>query len=171
MKRKETHQIVAFCYGIFLALCMTYCTVSANSSWYWISEKRPYDILPWVVLGTLLVEITAVRVIAGCKPLWKTMLVIVFGNAVSFLFPWIFLMKVPIVGGMTWQEYVEYAPVYTVGVGFLFLTLVIELPLGYFLLRKNTTHRIRLLFVLIGSNLVTTVGTAAVERMICYGAW
>ena len=28
----------------------------ADSSWVWISEKRPFDILPWVALGTILIE-------------------------------------------------------------------------------------------------------------------
>ena len=28
----------------------------ADSSWVWISEKRPFDILPWVAMGTILIE-------------------------------------------------------------------------------------------------------------------
>ena len=28
----------------------------ADSSWVWISEKRPFDILPWVAVGTILIE-------------------------------------------------------------------------------------------------------------------
>ena len=39
---------------VFLLFAGFIFSVSANSSWAWISEKRPYDLLPFVALATLI---------------------------------------------------------------------------------------------------------------------
>ena len=31
-------------------------SASANSSWVWITQTRPYDVLPFVIVGTLVAE-------------------------------------------------------------------------------------------------------------------
>ena len=45
---------------------------SANSSWVWISETRPYDILPFVVIGTLLIETVAVNLVGKINNWYKS---------------------------------------------------------------------------------------------------
>ena len=41
---------------IAITLIIVPMRVYANSSWYWISEIRPFDVLPWVAIGTILIE-------------------------------------------------------------------------------------------------------------------
>ena len=42
-------------------------TAFANSSWVWISETRPYDVLPWVAIGTLIIETISLIVFSKIK--------------------------------------------------------------------------------------------------------
>ena len=62
---------------------------NANSSWRWISETRPWDILPYVVAITLLIEIASIVVIAKIKPIWKVSLSVVIANLLSFAAPYL----------------------------------------------------------------------------------
>jgi len=41
---------------LLLLICFLPITACANSSWVWIAETRPIDILPFVVVGTLVFE-------------------------------------------------------------------------------------------------------------------
>lgn len=78
--------------GVFLsaaALLLCGATASANSSWIWISETRPYDLLPWVVLVTLAVETVCVDRIPGVDRLPKTFCVVAAANIVSFAAPYL----------------------------------------------------------------------------------
>ena len=42
---------------ILILLWFSSITAFANSSWVWISETRPDDLLPFVIAGTLIIEI------------------------------------------------------------------------------------------------------------------
>jgi len=46
-------------------------TVYANSSWHWISKTRPFDILPIIIIVTLLIEIFAINIISGIHNIKK----------------------------------------------------------------------------------------------------
>ena len=46
--------------------------VFANSSWYWISEQRPWDILPWVAMATIFIEVLAIWLIPATGHFLKT---------------------------------------------------------------------------------------------------
>ena len=46
-----------------------------------------------------------------------------------------------------------------------------EMPIVYNILKKDTEQRKKLFLVIIGSNVLTTVLTAVVERTLCYGRW
>lgn len=48
----------------------------ADSSWYWISEKRPWDILPWVAIATILIETLAIWLIPKTKQFIKTIRIV-----------------------------------------------------------------------------------------------
>ena len=152
-------------------------TAYANSSWMWISKTRPYDLLPFVITGTLLIEILAVRFVAGIKRFIKIIPITVISNLVSFAVPYL-LMFVTVQmenstisdgSPYTLEDALEKLPFYTVCLTFLFMTLACELPIVYNVLKKETEHRKRLALVIIGSNLLTTVLTAVVERTLCYG--
>ena len=152
-------------------------TASANSSWVWISGTRPYDLLPFVIAGTLLIEIFAVRFVAGINNFKKIIPVTVLSNLVSFAAPYLLMFIIvqrensTISDGSpyTFEDALEKWPFYTVGLVFLFMTLACELPIVYNVLKKETEHRKRLALVIIGSNFLTTVLTAIVERTMCYG--
>lgn len=143
--------------------------VFANSSWVWISEKRPYDLLPFVIVGTLIVEILAVRYIPNIKKLPKVCGLVILGNLLSFAVP--YLLRVPSGVGYSFVENLDSFPSYTVNILFLIMTLAVEVPFLYKFLRKETEHQKRLLITLIAVNVLTTIGVAVTERIFCYGNW
>ena len=63
---KKYKLISAFIISLF-SLPLFNLTAFANSSWVWISETRPYDVLPWVAIGTLIIETISLIVFAKIK--------------------------------------------------------------------------------------------------------
>lgn len=174
MKNKKN--IICFS-AILTLLCLSSITAFANSSWVWISETRPDDLLPFVIAGTLIIEILAVRFVAGIKKLRKIIPVTIIANMVSFAMPY-FLVAVTVQmenetdGALfTLEDTLEKWPTYTVGLSFLIMTLACEMPIVYNILKKETDYHKKLAWVIIGSNLLTTVLTAIIERTLCYGRW
>ena len=165
---------------ILILLWFSSITAFANSSWVWISETRPDDLLPFVIAGTLIIEILAVRFLAGIKKLRKIIPVTVIANLVSFAMPY-FLVAVTVrmdnatvPAGETLytvEDTLEKWPTYTVGLSFLIMTLDCEIPIVYNALKKETENHKKLALVIAGSNILTTVLTAIVERTLCYGRW
>lgn len=155
-----------------LFLFMMPLTALANSSWYWISSTRPYDVLPFVIVITLAIEILAIHFIAKAKKIGKTICYVTFGNLVSFLAPYVFLYCQTVDEDIyTFSEVFEHTPGYIVGVVYLIMTIAIELPIVYFALKEDVEDRKKLLWCCIGANVVTTVITAVAERLICVGQW
>lgn len=144
--------------------------VFANSSWYWISEQRPWDILPWVAIATILIEVLAIWLIPKTKQFVKTTVIVVVANLVSFLLPYGVLAGGDAVHE-TFQDVLNAGPVYIVSVMFLIMTLAVELPVVYKVLKKHVQNKKLLLWTIIGTNTVTTIMVAIVERMITEGAW
>ena len=145
---------------------------SANSSWVWISETRPYDILPFVIIGTLLIETVAVNLVSKIGNWYKTFFVIFIGNIISFAVPYIgYSNSIYAEVGYTLSQIIDRGPYYTVGTAFLLLTLIVELPIVYFLLKKDADNKKKLALCIVLANIVTTVLVAVVERTLCYGRW
>ena len=146
---------------------------SANSSWVWISETRPYDILPFVIIGTLLIETVAVNLVSKIGNWYKTFFAVLVGNIISFAVPYIgYSNATPYSdAGYTLSQIINHGPYYTVGTAFLLLTLIIELPVVYFLLKKDADNKKKLALCIVLANIVTTVLVAIVERTLCYGRW
>ena len=174
MKNKKN--IICFS-AILTLLWFSSLTAFANSSWVWISETRPDDLLPFIIAVTLIIEILAVRFVAGIKKFRKIIPVTVIANLVSFAMPY-FLVAVTVQmenetdGALfTLEDTLEKWPTYTVGLSFLIMTLACEMPIVYTALKKDTEHHKKLALVIVGSNLLTTVLTAIVERTMCYGRW
>lgn len=152
---------------LFLSLCLT-TTAMANSSWVWISETRPWDVLPFVIAGTLLIETLAITLIPKVKKPSKVFAVVLLGNALSFAAPYLFYLLDPV---KPFAQTLESLPTYTVGFLFLLLTVAVEAPMDYFALQKDAANKRALLWTIIGSNAVTTGLTALAERTLCHGHW
>lgn len=71
----------------------------------------------------------------------------------------------------TYEKYLEHWPSYTVGVLFCVTTVLIELPIVYLSLRKEVAYSKKFLLTIVGSNIVTTLLVAIVERFFCVGNW
>ena len=168
MKSKRTTLGILF--FVFLTIPQV---ANANSSWIWISETRPYDLLPIVAIATILIEVNMIK--GQIKPGNRIRLVgyVVGANLVSFLFPYAvnYSHLVQVYWELSLREMFERTPAYTVGFWFLVMTIVIELPIVYFGLREKTDNKEKLRKIIIGTNIVTTIMVALVERMFCQGHW
>ena len=142
----------------------------ADSSWVWISEKRPFDILPWVALGTILIEWLSIWLIPKTGHALKVLGIVMIANAASFLLPYAFL-KADLSWYGTFEHILDSGPHYIVSGVFLLLTISIEMPIVYNALKKQVQDRKKLKVVIIISNIITTAGVAIVERLITEGHW
>lgn len=154
--------------GIVFALLFSV-TARANSSWRWISETRPHDVLPIVIAITLSFEVLAICFISKAKSLPKIILFVTIANIFSFLAPYLFLYITPSL--YTFEQTLEHTPFYIVGVVYLLITLIIEVPFVYLTLRSSANGAKKLFFTVVGVNILTTVITAVTERLVCKGVW
>ena len=79
----------AVMFAVFSAGLLSF-TASANSSWVWISETRPFDLLPAVIVLTLAIEIAAVLLALKKKNFWKVLFFVALGNLLSFAAPYVY---------------------------------------------------------------------------------
>lgn len=154
-------------------------TVYANSSWYWVSTTRPLDLLPIVVIITLLLEILSINYIAKINNLKRVIPVVSIANLLSFLLPYAWLGISPrnvyvissesIIDAIKYT--VEHTPFFTVSFLFLLITLLVETPIVYLFFKSSVIDKKKLIFVIITINILTTAITFEVERLFCYGEW
>lgn len=150
-------------------------TVSANSSWHWVTVS-PFVVFPFAVVFTLLIETVAIKKIAGTPSLKKTLLVVGLANLASFLAPYLFRAWrfIPTSGGFNLLAAFNKGPYYMVLGGYLALTLLMEVPVVVWLLHRELpekTTRTRLIFITVIANIVTTLLVAVCERLLCRGQW
>ncbi|HKK94883.1 MAG TPA: hypothetical protein VJ916_00965 [Anaerovoracaceae bacterium] len=142
----------------------------ADSSWYWVSKTRPFDILPFVAIGTILIEVMWIRYATRMKELGKVVIVVIVANLVSFLAPYVIEYF-----SMSWYgsffDVIDSVPIFTVNAGFLLLTLAVEMPIVYNLLKKYVANKKMLMWHTLYANVATTVMLVIVERLICSGLW
>ena len=140
--------------------------VFADSSWVWISETRPYDVLPYVIVLTLAIEILAINCLSGVNKKWKAMVVIALANLCSFMIPYLVAVFVNDV-----HIYPETLNDYhSIVIGpYLVLTLLVEVPLVMSLLNKDVESRYKLFWVTVGSNVITTMIVYIIEQVFCEG--
>ena len=143
--------------------------VLADSSWCWLTDTRPFDILPPVALATIVIEVLSIWLIPHTGKLIKTSVAVILANAASFLLPYALLLEDPVYP--RFDDVLNAGPNYIVGFGFVVLTLLIEIPVIYNLLKKHVDSRKKLLWSIIGSNIVTTAMVAVIERMVTDGYW
>ena len=144
--------------------------VFADSSWVWISEKRPFDILPWVAFGTILIEWLCIWLIPRTGNAFKVLGIVMVANAASFLLPYAFL-KADLSWYGTFEDILDSGPHYIVSGAFLLLTLLVEMPIVYNVLKSNVQDMKKLQLTIIVSNVITTAGVAIIERLITEGYW
>jgi len=142
----------------------------ADSSWVWISEKRPFDILPWVALGTILIEWLSIWLIPKTGHSLKVLGIVMIANVASFLLPYAFL-KADLSWYGTFEHILDSGPHYIVSGVFLMLTIIIEMPIVYNVLKSNVQSKRMLQITIIVSNIITTAGVAVIERLITEGHW
>ena len=142
----------------------------ADSSWIWISEKRPFDILPWVAVGTILIEWLSIWLIPKTGHGMRVLGVVVIANAASFILPYVFL-KYDLSWYGSFDHILDSGPNYIVSGVFLLLTIIIEMPIVYNVLKSKVQDKRILQITIIVSNIITTAGVAVVERLITEGYW
>ena len=149
-------------------------TAYANSSWHWLTENTPFDILPYVVILTLIIEFAAIKILNpvdnSAKNTVRLLAIICFANLASFLLPYTIWLA-PSAVGYTFEMSINGLPIYTVGGFYLFLTLLAEVPIVYFGLRNIVVNRKKLLASVICVNVITTVMVTFIEKIICRGSW
>lgn len=154
-------------------------SVYANSSWHWLTDS-PKKFLPYAILLTLVIEIVAIVFLGRLKSSLslkvKGTLIIIIANIASFLLPYIYrTIEIESFYGEGWNVAWHLAftsgPYYIVLLGFLFLTISVEVPIIYLYLKKHTERFRVLLSVIIIVNIVTTLIVAVMERMMFYGQW
>lgn len=156
-------------------------TASANSSWHWISSKRPLDLLPIVIIITLVIEVVSINYVAKVNSLKRVIPVVSLANLISFLIPYILLGISPdnVYSIYTSEKglfyaidyTVQHSPTFTVSLFYLIITLLVETPIVYLFLREKTPNKKILFIVIISANIITTLITFAVERIFCNGQW
>ena len=144
--------------------------VFADSSWVWISEKRPFDILPWVALGTILIEWLSIWLKPKTGNAFKVLGIVMVANAASFLLPYAFL-EADLSWYGTFEHILDSGPHYIVSGVFLLLTLLVEMPIVYNVLKSKVQDKKKLQLTIIISNMITTAGVAIIERLITEGYW
>ena len=168
MKKSKTPSRISIMIMALMALFSL--NAFADSSWVWISEKRPFDILPWVALGTILIEWLSIWLIPKTGHSLKVLGIVMIANVASFLLPYAFL-KADLSWYGTFEHILDSGPHYIVSGVFLMLTIIIEMPIVYNALKKQVQDRKVLKVVIIVSNIITTAGVAIVERLITEGYW
>ncbi len=129
---KKDNLLSTVCLVGILALCFPL-VARADSSWVWITETRPYDVLPFVVVGTLLIETLSIWLIPHTRRLSKVFWVVCLGNGLSYAAPYFFQLFNPV---YSFQKALN-THFYNVSISFLIVTLVIEGPIEYYMLEKR----------------------------------
>ena len=147
-------------------------TVYANSSWHWLTIS-PRWLLPFAISLTLLIETLAVIKPGKVTKPKKALLIISLANLLSFVAPYLerAYRFIPTSGGFSVFAAFEKGPYYMILFGYLVLTLCVELPVVYLLLRRDTSDQKSLGKAIVLANTATTLLVAVLERLICRGTW
>ena len=156
--------------GAFLFLFPS--IVYANSSWHWVTSS-PMKVLPFAVIFTILIETASITKLGRVADSKKAFYIICLANLMSFISPYLerAYRFIPTSGGFSIFAAFTKGPFYMILAGYLILTIAVELPIVYFLLRKDSMNKKNLLISILLSNIVTTLLVAVCERMICVGQW
>lgn len=146
----------------------------ANSSWHWVTYS-PKKILPYAVFFTLIIETLGIAALGKVNEKRRTFTVVAIANIVSFVFPYIERANRfrAVAGGFiyAWDKAFNSGPYYLILFGYFVLTLALEIPVVYFLLKEHSRNRRNLLYAIVLFNLITTAGVFIIERLVSHGQW
>lgn len=162
------YKITNFSLALFYTSLLFPIISLANSSWYWLTDARPIYILPIVCVATIAIETVMIFKCAKIKNVPKVLTGVLLANLLSFILPYILRWYD---GIYDFKRMIDHTPSYTVCVSYLIMTLVAEIPVVYFMLRKDTESKSKLFLITILSNVITTLMVAVVERVVCTGTW
>ena len=165
---KNTYRRLAM--AVLIMICTT-TFVFANSSWHWVSEHQPFDILPWVVVPTLVIEIS---VLCWCvkKRYIRVGVVVILANLLSFVAPFFLdwgLGQYQLLG-YDFERFLSNTPRYIIGMTYGLLTLAVEVPVVYNMFKKNVESK-KLFITTVAVNVFTTAMVFAIEHIVCKGVW
>ena len=168
---RKNNWCVSVVTGLILSFAFSF-SAAANSSWRWITESRPYDVLPFVIVFTLLIETYAIKHLCRIESTFRVFVPVFLGNILSYAAPYIgYSQTPPYAGYYSFAEILDRCPFYTVGTVYLFITLIVEIPVVYAFLRKKADNKNILFKATFAVNVFTTVLVAITERVICRGKW
>jgi len=148
---------------------MTVSQVSfANSSWVWLTDARPFDVLLPVTMATIVIEVLSIWLIPGTGRFLKTTAVVAAANAFSFFVPFFIFMVTDTWYG-TFQQRLDASPNYIISGLFLLMTITLEFPAVYCLLRNDAKSRKTLIITILAVNAATTIMVAFAENLIVTG--
>lgn len=145
----------------------------ANSSWHWVTTS-PMKILPFAVISTLLIETVSVVRFGNVANTRKALKIVSLANVISFIAPYAeraYRFSAVSRGISLLFAVFDKGPYYMILSGYLLLTVVVELPVVYYFLSKETVNKKRLTQAIVLSNVITTLSIAVLERIICKGRW
>jgi hypothetical protein len=172
MKKNTASLIIVLISIISICLLCLPITAYANSSWHWLTTS-PITILPFAVISTLLVETILIVKFGKVKKQIKAFGIVTLANLISFLAPYVerAYRFIPTSGGFRLSAAFNKGPYYIVLAGYLFLTIIIELPVVFLWLKKDTESVKSLAMSILTANIITTLGVALIERIVCVGRW
>ncbi|MGI6129966.1 MAG: hypothetical protein ACOYEO_07740 [bacterium] len=124
---------------------------------------------------TLMVETGAVVSFGKVITTRKAVTMVALANVLSFVTPYVLRARLfrATKGSFldAWPAAFNAGPYYMVRLGYLFLTLAVEVPMVYCTLKQHTDRPKNLLNVALIANVVTTAIVAVMERVLCQGQW
>ena len=161
--------------GISIFLCsFLVCgqAVYANSSWVWLTEQRPYELLPVAAALTIIIEVVVIKIFLKIENTKRLIGLVVIGNLASFALPYLMeYLEMRAWGYTDWAEIFDRGPFYIVGAIYLLLTLIVEIPIVSVGMKKEIAGRRRAILVIGMANVITTAMVGIAERLLCYGQW
>jgi heme/copper-type cytochrome/quinol oxidase subunit 4 len=133
-------------------------------------------VLPLAIILTLAIETWGVIVYGKVEEKVKAFVIVTFANIASFIAPYVYstfrLNRFYCSGwSYAWERAFNNGPNHIIRLAYLMLTLCIEVPLVYFLLKNRSNNKKRLLLITIAVNVITTIVVAVLERLLCQGRW
>lgn len=167
---KKNNTISSLALGLLMSFGFSF-SAFANSSWVWITESRPYDVLPFVIAFTLVAETYVIAYFSKIESKSRVFMPVLIGNLISYAMPYIVYSNSFYGEVYGLKHALDHSPYYTVGAAFLVMTLVAEFPTVYLSLKNKAENKKTLAISIVIINILTTAAVALVERLVCRGQW
>ena len=168
------YKVLLFASICFLIGVFNNMTAFANSSWHWVTTS-PMTILPIAVILTLMVEAFGIKRFNHIKNTPKVFVTVTLANIVSFVLPYLLRVDELMKMGFGYFDAIygafDKGPFYMVMLAYLLLTLIVEVPIVFLLMKREVENKKRLVVTILIVNTVTTIMVAVLERIICRGHW